>query len=240
MKLTKERLEKLYATRSLAELADHLSMARSTLYYHMKKLGVERRSKSEAQKQHLASAPHQRMGKQHSQETKSRISEGTRQFWDSDEGEKQKERLGELRRQEWDQRSAKQRSRVLSRLQSADRPAPGELSRFGEKLTAFLGEREDVSTGIRLTPGHVSDIILTSQRVVLELLLPVSVYGEQQEQKLAARYDRLCEQLNDAGYRVMIVEDRSNSISLARCQRIYDELLVFFENKKLQRTTVIS
>ncbi len=240
MKLTKERLEELYETMSLAEIAKQLGMARSTLYYHMRKLGVQRRSKSEAQQQHLKTANHQRKGKTHSDEAKEKISEGTRRFWDSTDGKRQKERLGELRRQEWDQRTAKERSRVLSRLQSAERPGPGELSRFGEKLATFLGDREDVATGITLTPGHVSDIILTSHRVVVELLLPVSVYGDAQEQKMEARYDRLVGQLNDAGYRVVIVEDRSNAISRARCQRVYDELLKFFDNKTLQRMAIVS
>lgn len=240
MKLTKERLEELYEKRSLAELAEHLGMARSTLYYHMRKLGVERRSKSEAQKQHLQNADHQRQGKAHSDQTKEKIAEGTKRFWESPDGKRQKERLAALRREEWDQRSAKDRKRVLSRLQSAERPAPGKLSRFGEKLATFLGDREDVKTGITLTPGHVSDIILSSRKVVIELLLPVSVYGSEQEQKLEARYDRLVDQLNDAGYRVMIVEDKSNSLSLARCQRVYDELLAFFENSTLQRMTVVS
>ncbi|MCV0439792.1 MAG: hypothetical protein K5880_14285 [Hydrogenophaga sp.] len=240
MELTKERLEELYETMSLAEVASHLGMARSTLYYHMRKLGVERRSKSEAQQKHLETADHQRKGKTHSEETKEKISEGTRRFWDSSDGKRQKERLGSLRREEWDQRTAKERSRVLSRLQSAERPAPGELSRFGEKLATFLGDREDVTTGITLTPGHVSDIILTSHRVVVELLLPVSVYGDEQKQKVEQRYDRLVNQLNDAGYRVVIVEDRSNAISQARCQRVYDQLLKFFDNKTLQRMAIVS
>lgn len=240
MKLTKERLEELYENMSLAEVAEHLGMARSTLYYHMRKLGVDRRSKSEAQRHHLQNGDHQRKGKSHSSESKDKISQGTRRFWDSSDGKVQKERLGELRRQEWHQRSAKDRGRVLSRLQSAERPVPGELSRFGEKLAAFLGEREEVTVGIPLTPGHVSDIILSSRNVVIELILPVSVYGDEQEKKLTARYDRLANQLNDAGYRVMIIEDKSNSISSARCQRVYDELLKFFNDKNLQRMTFVS
>ena len=240
MKMTKESLEELYETMSLAEMAIHLKMARSTLYYHMRKLGVTRRSKSEAQSHHLKKSTHQRTGKSHSNDTKEKISEGTRRFWDSSEGDEQKRRLGELRREEWDQRSAKQRSRVLSRLRTADRPTPGKLSRFGEKLAMFLGEKDDVTTGIKLTPGHVSDIILESRKVVIELILPVSVYGNEQESKSKARYDRLTQQLNDEGYRVVIIEDRSNSISRARCQRVYDDLSVFFENKTLQRLTIVS
>ena len=240
MKLTKESLEELYGSMSLDQMAKHLNMAKSTLYYHMRKLGVQRRSKSEAQKHHLSNSDHQRKGKKHSDETRERISSGTREFWDSKRGQEQKQKLGDLRKSEWDKRSAKQRSSVLKRLQDAVRPAPGELSRFGEKLAQFLGEREVVRTGVKLASDHISDIILDDRKVVVELLLPVSVYGDKQEQKVEARYDRLVNQLNDVGYRVMIIEDQSNSISNARCQRVYDELLDFFSNSGLQRVTIVS
>jgi len=240
MKHTKENLERLYATMSLDQMAEHLDMAKSTLYYHMRKLKVERRSKSEAQQQHLRKSPHQRKGKTHSKETREKISQGTREFWDSDEGESQKTRLGALRRREWKNRSAKDRSSVVKRLQEGIRPAPGELSRFGEKLAVFLGEHEKLRTGIQLTPSHVSDIILDDRKVVVELILPVAVYGDEQQAKIEVRYDRLADQLNDMGYRVMVIEDRSNSISTARCQRVYDALVAFFQDSSLQRTTIVS
>jgi hypothetical protein len=240
MKFTKAKLEKLYATMSLSDLADHLGMAKSTLYYHMRKLGVKRRSKSEAQSQHLKNSSHQRKGKKHSDEVREKISEGTRRFWESSDGEAQKEKLGDLRRKEWNKRSAKQRKNVIGRLKSATRPAPGELSKFGTKLVDFLSDKEEVSTGIKLTPDHVSDIILESRRVVIELLLPIGVYGEQQEKKVVTRYDKLIQQLNDEGYRVVVIEDKSNSISNARCQRVYDELMKFFQDDTLQRMTIVS
>lgn len=225
---------------SIDDMASHLSMAKSTLYYHMRKLGVRRRSKSEAQKHHLKHGQHQRSGSVHSDDAKQRIANGTKQFWESEKGKGQKERLGELRRSEWRNRSNKQRSNVLNRLQSAARPEPGSLSRFGRKLADFLKEYETVKTGIKLTPKHVSDIILEERKVVIELLLPTDIYGEEQEHKIRSRYDRLVAELNDIGYRVAIIEDRSNSLSLARCQRAYDELVQFFDNTSLQRLTIVS
>jgi DNA-binding transcriptional ArsR family regulator len=53
MKFSKEYLEKLAESMSVGEMADHLSMAKSTLYYHMRKLVVERRSRSDAQRLHI-------------------------------------------------------------------------------------------------------------------------------------------------------------------------------------------
>jgi len=240
MKFTKDALEELYDSMSIDEMAEHLGMAKSTLYYHMRKLGVQRRSKSDAQARHLEHSPHQRVGKSHSDKTKERIANGTREFWESERGQEQKKALGDLRRNEWKDRSPKQRLTVLDRLQSAARPVPGSLSKFGLKLADFLQKFETVQTGIRLTPSHVSDIILEDRKVVVELLLPISVYGEEQEHKIGNRYDRLVSELGDAGYRVVIVEDRSNSLSRARCQRVYDELVSFFEQKTLQHTRIVS
>lgn len=232
MKLTRESLQQLYDTMSLEEMASHLKMAKSTLYYHMRKLGVKRRSKSEAQSKHLTKASHQRLGKKHSSEATEKISKSTRVFWESTEGEQQKKKLGNLRKQEWKQRSSKQRIELLQRLKNAERPVPGKLSKFGTKLLEFLSSRETVKAGIKLTANHVSDIILVDRKIVIELILPVAVYGDVQASRLEVRYERLIQDLNDAGYRVVVIEDKSNSLSQARCQRVYDALLTFFQDDK--------
>ena len=240
MNLTREKLETLYDSMSIDEMAVHLSIAKSTLYYYMRKFGVTRRNKSDAQRKHLDSAQHQRLGKVHSNESRAKISDGTRRFWESDDGEDQKKRLGDMRRSEWSACSVRHKSLILNRLQQAERPSPGQLSRFGRKLADFLAEREKIKTGIKLTSNHVSDIILDERKVVIELLLPTSIYGEEQENRIENRYDRLVNELNDAGYRVVVIEDRSNSISNARCNRIYEKLLEFFTDSSLHRITIVS
>lgn len=238
MKLTKESLQELYDTMSLDGMAVHLGMSKSTLYYHMKKLGVKRRSKSDAQRRHIETEGHQRTGTHHSPETKEKISTGTKDFWESDDGKQQKATLRSLRRQEWANSSIKKRANVLARLQEAHRPEPGELSHFGKKLAEFLGTKERVSTGIKLTSGHISDIILEDRKVVIELIFPISIYGDQQQHRLEERYQRLQQELNAAGYRVMIVEDKSNSISNARCKRVYEQLCLFFEETAKSKTII--
>ena len=99
---------------------------------------------------------------------------------------------------------------------------------------------EKVQTGIRLTRDHISDIILSDRNVVLELLLPVSIYGPQEQARIEARYDKLIGRLQSAGYRVVVIQDRSNSISRARCVRIYEQLLDFFKDTHLQSLTITS
>lgn len=238
MKLTKQGLQELYGTMSLDEMAAHVGVSKSTLYYHMKKLGVARRSKSDAQRKHIDIAGHQRVGSHHTGEAREKISTGTKEFWESDRGKDQKAVLRKLRRQEWADSTSKKRGAVLARLQEARRPEPGELSNFGKALHEFLRVREHVSTGIRLTNDHVSDIILEDRKVVVELIFPISIYGEQQQHRLEERYERLTQRLNAVGYRVMIIEDKSNSVSQARCKRVYDQLCLFFEETQLVKTII--
>lgn len=238
MKLTKAALQALYDKMSLEDMAIHLGKSKSTLYYHMKKHGIECRNKSAAQHKRIELSGHQRVGTHHSTETKEKISSGTKEFWDSERGQAQKATLRNLRRQEWANSTSKKRLDVLTRLQEAHRPEPGELSNFGKKLAEFLSGHERVSTGIRLTNDHVSDIILEDRKIVIELIFPISIYGDQQKHKLEERYQRLQHQLNAAGYRVMIIEDKSNSVSKARCKRVYDQLCLFFKDTQPTKTIV--
>lgn len=242
MKWSKQFLEDLYAKMSLDEMVDHLGVAKSTVYYYMKKFAIPLRSKRDAQRRHLKTNEHQRIGVTHSYEARKKISDGTRYFWDSVKGVAQKENLGNLRRQEWELASSQERNKRISKLQDADRPAAGELSSFGKFLMDFLSnsKNENVSSGIRLTGSHYSDIILEDRRVVIELIFPTDIYGAENEQRLLARYDHLQQELNAAGYRVVLIEDKSNSISMARCERIYDVLQEFFKNKNQKRLNLKS
>lgn len=238
MQLTKQCLQELYDSMSLDEMAAHMGISKSTLYYHMKKLGVARRSKSDAQRKYIDTAGHQRIGSHHTGEVREKISTGTKEFWESDRGKDQKAALRKLRRQEWSDSTSKKRGAVLARLQEAHRPEPGELSNFGKKLSTFLSSRERVSTGIRLTNDHFSDIILEDRKVVVELIFPISIYGEKQQHQLEERYKCLTQRLNSVGYRVMIIEDKSNSVSQARCKRVYEQLCLFFQETQLVKIII--
>jgi hypothetical protein len=215
-------------------------MPRSTVYYHFKRLQIPTRSKSDAQKKHLETNGHQRLGRTHSLDVKDRISNSRRSYWDSEKGVQQKEELRQLRAREWEDKHPDERARIVSRLRDAPRPGAGELSRFGRSLVSFLREKQvNLTTGIPLTAGHVSDIILLDRSVVVELLLPISVYGEQQAQRVHRRYEKLTAMLNGLGYRVVIIEDKSNTDSLARCKRVYEQLLDFFSSSE-QNMKIVS
>lgn len=239
MKFNKEELQALYDIKSLDEISAHLGVSKSTLHYHMNKLGIVRRNKSEAQRKHVELHGHQRSGTVNSDETKDKISGGMQQFWDSKRGQSQRESLRKLRLDEWESKTRQEQLQVINRLSEAPKPSPGELSSFGKKLYEFLSQHELVSTGIKITSDHFSDIILEEKKVVIELVFPLDIYGEEQKYKLEGRYNRLTQQINAAGYRVLIIEDKSNSVSLARCKRIYEVLCAFF-NETSQVKRIVS
>jgi len=232
MKLTKEELERLYAEMSIQELAEHLGIARSTLYYYMSKLGVKRRSKSEAQRHYSKKHGHQRLGSEHSSETRQKIQDGAKSFWESDKGQKQKKKLAGLRKQEWQKSSKKKQRATIKRMTNADRPVPGKLSKFGRKLADYLGESEQVLEGLQLTSSHVSDIMLPERQMVIELVLPASVYGNQAQRELTDRYASIINELNDQGYSVLVVIDVSNSVSIARCKRVLEQIEALAKSKQ--------
>jgi polyribonucleotide nucleotidyltransferase len=240
MFLSKKQLEELYSKMSLDEMAAHLKIAKSTLYYHMNKFGIKRRSKSDAQKNFIKTKGHQRNGIHHSDEAKIKISNSTRSFWDSDNGKKQKERLKKIRQSEWKKGSPKYKNAVINRLREAPRPQAGELSNFGKALAEFLGTCEKVSTCESVIRNHISDIILHDRKIVIELLLPINIYGDQEKLKLEARYDRLQKSINNVGYRMVLIEDQSNSISRARCQRVYEQMAEFFKDPGIQNIKIVS
>lgn len=226
MEFSKEYLADLASKMSVGEMAELLKKPKSTIYYNLKKLGVECRSRSEAQKLHIKNNGHQREGKKHSAESKQLISNTSREFWDSADGQKQKAALAKLRKQEWKHTASKNKRNKISQLRDAPRPKAGNLSKFGVLLADFLREHgHKVSVGKTLTPDHVSDIILENEQMVIELIPPVSVFGPDAEEKLTQRYIRLVDALSAMRYKVLVVQQLSNSISRARCQRVYDEIL---------------
>jgi hypothetical protein len=240
MDLNKKELAALYKKMSLSDMAATLGWSRATLHRWLVRYGIKRRSRSDAQRKHMKDGRHQRIGTTHSDETKMKISDKVQAFWESEEGLKYRSKLSDAGSEQWAKASTKERAAIISRLKKGKRPKAGELSHFGNKLYDFLRKYENVSAGMRLVPDHVSDIICHDRKVVIELILPIDIYGPEPAARLGRRYERLKASLNAAGFRVFIVEDRSDSISLSRCKRIYSQLQEFFNNTNIQNTKVVS
>lgn len=223
---SKDYLEQIAAQMSIHEMAEHLDVPKSTLYYNLRKLGIKCRSRSDAQKMHIEKHGHQREGQHHSDASRQQISASSQEFWDSPDGEKQKTKLARMRKKEWKNTDAQVKRNKIAQLKDAPRPKAGVLPKFGIRLVSFLREQgHKVITTKNLTQDHVSDIILENEQVVIELIPPIGVFGQEAEEKLMRRYDRIIEVLNALHYKVLVVQQSSNSISRARCQRVYDEIL---------------
>lgn len=242
MPIDRDELGRLYVSMSVQEIADTLGMKKSTVYYWIRKYGIKMRDRTTAQKLYVdRTGKHQRSGKKHDDTTRAKIGEGLRRFWDSDEGQSNREELSKLRSKEWKDKSMGDKQKVLSRLRNAARPYPDELSSFGSAFFSFLDTKgESARAKVKLIDRHFSDIVFEHDMIVIEFVLPTSIYGEDAAQITEVRYDRLVDKLLSVGYRVMVVIDKSNHVSQARCQRLY-ELLVEFRNKKdEERLTVES
>lgn len=242
MPISRKELERLYTTMSVQEIADTLGMKKSTVYYWIRKHEIQTRDRTEAQKLYVdRTGQHQRSGKKHDEDTRARIGEGLRKFWDSDEGQENRTQLSQLRTKEWGKKSDADRRKVLDRLRNATRPSSDELSAFGSAFLSFLEVKgESAKAKVRLVDKHLSDLVLERNKIVLEFVLPTSVYGEEAARATEARYDRLVRSLSSAGYRVLIVIDKSNHVSRARCQRLYESLVQFRDKNTKDTLTVES
>lgn len=232
MTLSEQNLRELYKIMSLSEMAVHLGVARSTLYYYFKKWKIDMRTKSEAQSHHIKTKGHQRVGSIHSKLSKNKISDSSIGHWESEEGTKRKSKLADLKRKEWNAFSEQHKTQVVSRLNKAPRPKAGQLSKFGNKLFDFLVEHEETSRGLQLISSHKTDIILHEYGVAIELILPIEIYGTDEQLTFQERYDKLVGELNSAGYRVLIIKDQSTSLSMARCKRAYEDIKAFIASNK--------
>jgi G:T-mismatch repair DNA endonuclease (very short patch repair protein) len=218
---------------SIADVARQLKISKSTVYNYLVKFGIKTRSKKEAQLKHLKGASHQRAGTKHSQDSKNKISQSSKEFWDSERGVDQKRKLADLRKKEWNKLSVAKRRAKIAEMNSAEKPESGVLSKFGAKFSDYLRNYEsNVDACIHLTSKHISDIVLEDRKTVIEFVIPGSIYGDEAARKLSKVYQRLTDKLNEIGYRVIIVEDCSNTISDARCDRLYDRILKFFDSKE--------
>ena len=242
MAIAREELERLYSTMSVQEIADALDMKKSTVYYWIRKYNIVTRNRTEAQKLYIdKTGRHQRTGKQHNDATRAKIGEGLRRFWDSDEGQGNREELSRLRSREWEKKSVGDKQKALDRLRNASRPSSDELSSFGSTFLSFLEAKgASARAKVKIVDKHFSDIVLERDKIVVEFVLPTSVYGDDAARITKARYDRLADQLVAAGYRVLIVVDKSNHTSQARCQRLYESLVEFRDKKTKDSLTVAS
>lgn len=217
-RLNKESLEVLYETMSIGEIADHLQIPKSTVHYHLRKHGINRRSRSDAQKHYQERAgTHPRQGTSHSEAARKSISAGLQGFWDSQEGQDAKQRLSRARKRAWTDMTLAERQRVIERLTKAPRARRGELSSVAQALYDYFLENDEVVVpNVQLTQKDKFDIVLEEHRVAIKVVAMMSSSVSQSSKNFPATI---------AGYVVMPYRTRCSNMSYAECSRIHKAVL---------------
>lgn len=230
--MDKSEIEKtLAAGYSLRKTAKLLGVSLAKLYYYIEKYQISTRSKSEAQAAFIKRSGHQRAGSSHSSQTKDKISTKMAEFWDGSQGEAQKERIVKQRREEWNSKDRKDKAIKINQLKNALRPKAGKLSKLGVYLAEFLKTKQiNILTCEKLVLNHSSDIVLVEQKLVVELIPPIYVFGQEAEEKLFQTYNKIKEGLDKLGYKLLIIEQISNSLSQSRCKKIMIEIEEMIKN----------
>jgi len=122
---------------SWIEIADILDTYPNKIRREAKRLGIQSRNKSTAQKTALKAgrAVHPTLGKELTEDTKLKISNSQGSIWDSLSDKERAER-SEIGKRSWDKKTEKEKNEVIRKGGEAIR----EASRTGSKLERFLLE----------------------------------------------------------------------------------------------------
>jgi very-short-patch-repair endonuclease len=200
----------------------------------MKKYGMSRRDKSDAQKVYLQENPHPMAGKSHREETKLKISKSLESFWDnlSPEDEKElRQKMGSGWKAKWGGMSQDDRDDVLRNMSSHLRAAKNK----GSKLENYLAEQfrvvgyvVDVRTTL-YTPGKAFevDIALPEINVMIEVDGPTHhdpIFGDDVLVYQENRDERKNDILLSQGYHVVRILDKNGPLSMLRFRKIHDTI----------------
>lgn len=164
--LTKEYLEREYIEkkRSFSELAKELNTYPNKLIRLAKKLGIEIRSASDAQKEHTNKHGSNFAGKSHSDETRYNISEKKAKHW-KDMSLEERQRLSQISKQNWDNMSDAEKTIIQKRAMEAIRQASVE----GSKLELYIFEKlQEAGFAVFQHKKH----LVANKEIHIDLLLP--------------------------------------------------------------------
>lgn len=230
--------------RSIKSLADELSVSTATVWNRLKKMGVLR-SASEAQKKFIEENGHQRVGTQHSEDTKEKMSHSHQASWDNQPEEvieARRESLRQAREEKWASMKPAEKAQVLEKMRVAAREKAGEGSALENGLAEFLaGEGYKVHQRSKMVlagkHSHV-DIHLPEQNIVIEVDGPThfkEVYNDQILERNKKRDEKKNNNLLAQGFTVIRVRDSKRGVSNARFRRIFQEIEPILKNKNNKR-----
>jgi len=216
--MDRNQLVKLYSKMSIGDIAEHLGLSKSTIYYYFKKFGIKTRSRGAAQKhRHKHGDGHPRSGKSHSEEAKRNISNGLMNYWDSHDGQKARKNASQKQKRIWVDLTAAEKKRVIDRLTKAPRRRRRGLSRTGQCLYDYLVDvGEKVLVNISLTPNDKFDLLLEDRKVAIKIIPIMSEAKSGQVQTFPKTL---------VGYTIIPYRTKCTSMSRAECSRIHRAVL---------------
>lgn len=231
----KQLLQALYVEKmkSFADIADEYGTYSNKVLRDAKKFGIPIRNKSEAQQNALQTGKtkHPTLGKQRSEEVKSKIGLGIAKTWES-MSEDKKNNVRNKKREQWNNLSEDQKANILKSANDAVRAT----SKVGSKLEKYI-LNELLNAGWRVE-FHKEQILLDT-KLQIDLFLPsintaieidgpshfVPVWGDDSLQK-NIKYDQKKEGLLIGKGYVLIRVRQDHDFSKTRAKLVAEKVLI--------------
>jgi very-short-patch-repair endonuclease len=215
---------------SMRAMSKQLKVPLATLSRFMKKVGINSRTKAEAQKNYLKNNDHQMKGRRHTAETKKQISSSLGEFWDNlsdDERDAVKRKIGAAWRRKWAAMTEQARRLMMEDLSSKAKEVQGKGSRLERFIAEELRKRgytvEERSTNYTAGKSFEVDLALPAERIAIEVDGPthfLPIHGEDQLAKQQGRDNRKDMMINAIGFNVLRVRDNNGPLSQLRIDKI--------------------
>jgi len=232
VEINEEDVRRLYQDQglSLRKVASSLEVSLATLSRFMTKHGIAKRDKATAQKNFLKTNDHQMKGRNHSEETKKKISHGLGEFWEGlseEEVEAYKKLMGSGWVRKWEGMSEQERKVTMEGLAAQAKNAQGQ----GSRLERFIAEQlrlrgyvvEERSTNYTAGKDFEIDLGLPSQGIAIEVDGPthfLPIHGEEALKKQQERDGRKDQNVLSNGMNMLRVRDNNGPLSQLRIDKI--------------------
>jgi len=221
--------------RSTGSIAKENNTYPNTVRRALIKHGIVLRTKSQAQKNFLSSNDHPMLGKERSEETKSRISDGIQGHFDELTDEQiaaRKSAQSERARAKWANMSDKDKAKNIQKMHKANREMSGMGSKNENMVAKLLSDAgyKTVQRSTDFSPRNQFeiDIAIPSKNVAIEWDGAAHfepIYGEENLEKVISKDKRKDRALTEFGWTVIRCRDHSTAHSLAFCRRAVNQII---------------
>lgn len=225
--------------RSTSELGKELKKNPKIIRDVLIKAGVPLRNHSAAQKL-VVKRDGPAIQRPRTVEEKKRISKGLRNFWedlDPEAAEEIRAGLSDRAKEYWSGVTDKEKEAVLAKMKNAARSKAGQGSKAENKIADILknnGVRIERRSKSYIHPYEV-DIMAVDDRVAIEIDGPThfkDIYGEDNLRKVQVRDATKNDYILALGISIIRCQDKTNSYSLASCERTAEQILEILKKRK--------